>query len=145
MPASQRVFQVLASPSSLAIRSRSARLVVVIPSGPPHIHGPAVLSLPAGQEAEVKCSARGGRPAVQLDWEVGQLTVTDVKTWVEKIPGSVTFLTTSMLHLVLDKEDSGVEVVCVARSRGLEDEVARRKIIVTYPPQVITGEDMMEI
>merc|ERR1712130_991637 len=47
--------QVLSSPSSPPIRSSVARLVVVIPSGPPQIVGSSPLVLVAGEEGQVSC------------------------------------------------------------------------------------------
>ena len=58
--------QVLSSPHNPPIRSSVARLVVVIPSGPPQIVGSSSLVLAAGQEGQVSCEARGGRPATPL-------------------------------------------------------------------------------
>ena len=48
------------------IRSGTARLIVLIPSGPPGItNGPSV-TLTEGVEANLSCQAEGGKPAAQV-------------------------------------------------------------------------------
>ena len=131
--------QVLSSPSSPPIRSSVARLVVVIPSGPPQIVGSSPLVLVAGQEGQVSCEARGGRPAIQLEWEVGRVSVKDMSTKVEKIAGSVTYLTKTLLHIEPNWEDDGAEVKCKAFGQGGEPAgIASTTLTVQYKPQVDT-------
>ena len=129
--------QVLSSPASPPIRSSVARLVVVIPSGPPQILGSSPLVLVAGEEGQVSCEARGGRPAIQLEWEVGRVSVKDMSTRVEKIAGSVTYLTKTLLHIEPNWEDDGAEVKCKAFGQGGEPAgIASTTLIVQYKPQV---------
>ena len=129
--------QVLSSPASPPIRSSVARLVVVIPSGPPQILGSSPLVLVAGEEGQVSCEARGGRPAIQLEWEVGRVSVKDMSTRVEKIAGSVTYLTKTLLHIEPSWEDDGAEVKCKAFGQGGEPAgIASTTLIVQYKPQV---------
>ena len=128
--------QVLASPGNPSMVSSTGRLLVAIPSGPPHISGGPELSLEEGREVEVECEARGGRPAVQLDWQLGQLSLRDVQTSVEKIPGSVTFLTRSLVKVLPRREDDGAELQCRSSATGLESMVARVSVRVQYAPQV---------
>ena len=131
--------QVVAGPAAPALRSSSARLLVAIPSGPPHIAGGPELHLRAGERATVECSARGGRPAVTLDWELGHITVVDMEDRVEKIEGSVTFLTTSVVHVVAKREDDGAEVKCRASGPGQEVGEASATLRVSYKPEVSGG------
>ena len=129
--------QVLSSPSSPTIRSSVARLVVVIPSGPPQIIGSSSLVLVAGQEGQVLCEAKGGRPAIQLEWETGRVNVKDMSTKVEKIPGSVTYQTRTLLHIEPTFEDDGAEVRCKAFGQGGEPAgIAATTLTVQYKPQV---------
>ena len=131
--------QVVAGPATPALRSSSARLLVAIPSGPPHILGGGEVELRAGERTTMECSARGGRPAVSLDWQLGHITVVDMEDRVEKIDGSVTFLTTSVVHVMAQREDDGVEVRCRASGPGQEVGVASATLRVTYKPEVAGG------
>ena len=130
--------QVLSSPHNPPIRSSVARLVVVIPSGPPQIVGSSSLVLAAGQEGQVSCEARGGRPAIQLEWETGMVSVKDMSTKVEKIPGSVTYLTTTLLHIEPSQADDGAVVKCKAFGQGGEPAgTATARLTVQFKPQVV--------
>jgi len=51
------------------IRSRSARLVVNVPSGPPVIgSGRQIVRVTEGAKAELECRSEGGKPAAEVRW-----------------------------------------------------------------------------
>jgi hypothetical protein len=65
--------QVGAGPSSMPIRSRSAKLTVQVPPGRPFILGMAadddeVIRVKDGETAVLECESVGGRPAANLEW-----------------------------------------------------------------------------
>jgi len=125
--------QVLATGTMNPIRSGTARLIVLIPSGPPGItNGPSV-TLTEGVEANLSCQAEGGKPAAQLEWKVDGINVKNIQTKTEKIPGSLTFKTVSNLNLLPSKADDGLSVSCFISSTAESSTV---ELSVLHKPDV---------
>ena len=66
------------------------------------------------------------------------VSVKDMSTKVEKIPGSVTYLTTTLLHIEPSQADDGAVVKCKAFGQGGEPAgTATARLTVQYKPQVV--------
>lgn len=125
--------QVMSTGTMLPIRSGTARLMVLIPSGPPTISkGPSV-AMTENVKSNLSCQAEGGKPAAQLEWRVDGINIKNIETKTEKIPGSLTFKTVSRLNLVPSKLDDGLSVSCFIPSTGETSSVV---LNVSYKPDV---------
>jgi len=124
------------------IRSTTARLIVLIPSGPPRITSGQHITMWEGKEQNLTCQAEGGKPAAQLEWKVDGMKIKNIQTKTEKIPGSVTFKTISTLKLEPRKADDGVSVSCFISSTG---ESSSATLTVLYKPVVKISHDKTDI
>lgn len=120
------------------IRSATARLIVLIPSGPPRITNGPSLTMTEGVEDNLRCEAEGGKPAAQLEWRVDGVKIKNIQTETEKMAGSVTFKTISNLKLVPTKADDGVSVSCFISTTGESSSV---ELSVMFKPDVKISHD----
>lgn len=125
--------QVLATGEMHPIRSRTARLIVMIPSGLPVIRNGPLVTMTEGKETNLSCHAEGGKPAAQLEWRVDGVNIKNIQTKTEKIPRSLTFKTISHLTLVPTKSDDGLTISCLISSTDKSSEVV---ISVMHKPDV---------
>lgn len=124
------------------IRSSTAHLVVLIPSGPPTIINKSSLTMTEGVEAAVICESEGGKPAAQLEWRVSGVKIKNINTETEKTAGTVTFKTKTTLRLVPTKTIDGTSISCVISSTGSSTSA---KLNVIYKPVVKISHDKTTI
>jgi len=124
------------------IRSSLARLIVTIPSDPPTIIAGNHIMVTEGREEDIICKAEGGKPAAQLEWKTGGLKIKNIQTKAEKIPGTVTFKTVSILKFVPLRSDDGVSVTCMISTT---EESSTALLSVMYKPVVKLSHDRADI
>jgi len=124
------------------IRSSLARLIVTIPSDPPTILAGNRITVTEGREEDIICKAEGGKPAAQLEWKTGGLKIKNIQTKAEKIPGTVTFKTVSILKFIPLRTDDGVEVTCLISTT---EESSTALLSVMYKPVVKLSHDKVDI
>jgi hypothetical protein len=151
-----------AADGSPPLRSRSARLVVQIPPGPPKIiyhqdsnerskdnSGDHVVSVRNGETIVLECESTGGRPAASLEWwqdEPGrlpaQLDAVTTRTAKDDSDKTESIRTVSSLRLrVSSSEHHNHFILCGASnvaSNG-QQQLARVRLEVLSPPRVELG------
>lgn len=131
------------------IRSRSARLVVNVPSGPPVIgSGRQIVRVTEGAKAELECRSEGGKPAAELEWG-GDVVLTQHSTMSRNVEGFKTFVSISTVTLVAVRENDGIEVSCTASNIVSPPVSAKISLDVSYKPRVnikrlVRTEDVKE-
>ncbi|XP_060808034.1 irregular chiasm C-roughest protein [Amyelois transitella] len=122
-----------------AIRSRYARLIVLMPPEPPKILQGSVLNTLEEMEVDIECVSVGGKPAAEITWvdyEGGVITQ-GVTYTVEPMSDAKRFTARSILHLRLQRHHHNQTLTCQAQNTA--DRAYRSatiKIQVQYAPKV---------
>jgi len=118
------------------IRSRSAKLEVNVPSGPPVIQSDRqTMRVTEGVDAELECKSEGGKPAAKLVWG-GDVLLQSHSATAREVEGRKTFVSVSTVHLVPIRENDGVVVSCTASNKVSPPVTARVSLDVSYKPRV---------
>ncbi|XP_063370521.1 irregular chiasm C-roughest protein-like isoform X2 [Cydia amplana] len=122
-----------------AIRSRYAKLTVLVAPNPPRIVQGAFIDATEEQPVDIECVSVGGKPAAEITWVDGnqQVIKKNVKTSEELIPDSLKFKTRSILRLTPSKDHHKQTITCQAQNTA--DRAARMATVyieVRYAPKV---------
>ncbi|CAB3371539.1 Hypothetical predicted protein [Cloeon dipterum] len=131
--------QVGAGAGMLPIRSRKAKLTVLVPPDPPEILQGRVLTTTEDREIELECVSRGGKPAAEITWLDGQGNVitSGIETVVEPLPGDKRVTAKSILKLIPKKEHHGQNLTCQAQNTADRNHrSARLRLDVKFAPKV---------
>ncbi|XP_063630499.1 irregular chiasm C-roughest protein-like isoform X1 [Cydia splendana] len=122
-----------------AIRSRYAKLTVLVAPNPPRIVQGAFIDATEEQPVDIECVSVGGKPAAEITWVDGnqQVIKKNVKTSEELLPDGQKFKTRSILRLTPSKDHHKQTITCQAQNTA--DRAARMATVyieVRYAPKV---------
>ncbi|XP_047999973.1 irregular chiasm C-roughest protein-like isoform X3 [Leguminivora glycinivorella] len=108
-----------------AIRSRYAKLTVLVAPDPPRILQGAFIDATEEQPVDIECVSVGGKPAADITWVDGnqQVIKKNIKTSVELLPDGQKFRARSILRLTPSKEHHKQTITCQAQN--MADRAAR--------------------
>ncbi|XP_037087419.1 irregular chiasm C-roughest protein-like [Pollicipes pollicipes] len=131
--------QVGAAAGSPGIRSRDARLTVLVPPEPPRIVQGDQLSTTAGAVVRLQCESRGGKPPAEIEWYSGdrELMESSSRTEVSVLPDGKRSLVSSTLTLTAAARHHDTTVTCRAHNSALSaPQTAALRLRVRFAPQV---------
>ncbi|XP_063390250.1 irregular chiasm C-roughest protein-like isoform X3 [Cydia fagiglandana] len=122
-----------------AIRSRYAKLTVLVAPNPPRIVQGAFIDATEEQPVDIECVSVGGKPAAEITWVDGnqQVIKKNVKTSEELLPDGQKYKTRSILRLTPSKDHHKQTITCQAQNTA--DRAARMATVyieVRYAPKV---------
>ncbi|XP_017327653.1 kin of IRRE-like protein 1a isoform X1 [Ictalurus punctatus] len=121
-----------------ALRSRRAKLTVLIPPDEPVIEGSPEILLTAGVTYNLSCVSRGAKPPAVIEWQKDGLPVEGAVSTTEVLPDRKRVTTRSFLPIVPVDTDTGKNFTCVASN--LAAPLGKRAAItlnVHHPPVVV--------
>uniref|UniRef100_A0A7N6F7A7 Kin of IRRE-like protein 1 n=1 Tax=Anabas testudineus TaxID=64144 RepID=A0A7N6F7A7_ANATE len=120
-----------------ALRSRRAKLNVLIPPEDPVVEGTPELLLMAGTPYNLTCVTRGAKPAAHIQWTKDGVAVEGAYQSTEVLPDRKRVTTRSYLPITPVDTDSGSNFTCVASNPAVP--MGKRATIhlnVHHPPTV---------
>ncbi|XP_068624517.1 irregular chiasm C-roughest protein-like [Battus philenor] len=121
------------------IRSRYARLTVLVPPEPPRIlQGPTFQAI-EDQEVDLECISIGGKPAAEITWvdHDGGVLTQGVTYTVEQMPDGRRFTARSVLHLRPRRGHHNQTFTCQAQNTADRAyKAANIRLQVQYAPRV---------
>ncbi|XP_076828973.1 kin of IRRE-like protein 1a isoform X2 [Brachyhypopomus gauderio] len=121
-----------------ALRSRRAKLTVLIPPDEPVIEGSPEILLTAGVSYNLSCMARGAKPPAVIEWQKDGLPVEGAVSTTEVLPDRKRVTTRSFLPVLPVDTDTGKNFSCVATNQAVP--VGKRATVtlnVHHPPVVV--------
>ncbi|XP_065202863.1 irregular chiasm C-roughest protein-like isoform X2 [Planococcus citri] len=126
------------------IRSRFARLTILVPPEKPRIIQGSSLETTEDSEIKLECVSHGGKPAAEITWIDGLGNVVtkkspsvDIHYYVEQIPESRLFVAKSILTLRPKKEHHNTTFVCQAQNAADRTyQSTKILLLVKYAPKV---------
>ncbi|XP_037537317.1 kin of IRRE-like protein 1b [Nematolebias whitei] len=120
-----------------ALRSRRAKLNVLIPPEEPVVEGTPELLLMAGSPHNLTCLTRGAKPAAHIQWTKNGVPVDGAHHSTEVLPDRKRVTTRSYLPITPVDTDSGSNFTCVASNLAVP---MGKRVTVTlnvhHPPTV---------
>ncbi|XP_044524551.1 kin of IRRE-like protein 2 [Gracilinanus agilis] len=121
-----------------ALRSRPARLQVLVPPEAPEVLGAPTVALVAGVPGNLTCRTRGGaRPMPELLWFRDGVRLEGATYSQTLLPSGILGAVESSLSITPSAQDDGASFICQARSpalpRGKDTKVT---LSLQYPPVV---------
>ncbi|XP_072296691.1 kin of IRRE-like protein 1b isoform X2 [Eucyclogobius newberryi] len=120
-----------------ALRSRRAKLNVLIPPEDPHLEGAPELLLMAGTPYNLSCVTRGAKPAAHIQWTKDGAPVNGAHQSTEVLPDRKRVTTRSYLSISPADTDSGRTFTCIASNPAVP--MGKRTSVmlnVHHPPTV---------
>uniref|UniRef100_A0A8C2EYP2 Kin of IRRE-like protein 1 n=1 Tax=Cyprinus carpio TaxID=7962 RepID=A0A8C2EYP2_CYPCA len=120
-----------------ALRSRRAKLTVLIPPDEPVIEGAPEILLIAGVPYNMSCVSRGAKPASVIEWQKDGLPIEGAISTTEVLPDRKRVTTRSYLPISAVDTDTGKNFTCVATNLAVP--LGKRATItlnVHHPPVV---------
>ncbi|XP_056605458.1 kin of IRRE-like protein 1a isoform X2 [Triplophysa dalaica] len=120
-----------------ALRSRRAKLTVLIPPDDPVIEGFPEVLLTAGVPYNMSCVSRGAKPASVIEWQKEGLPIEGAFSTTELLPDRKRVTTRSFLAILPIDTDTGKNFTCVANNLAVP--MGKRATItlnVHHPPVV---------
>uniref|UniRef100_A0A673I0L1 Kin of IRRE-like protein 1 n=1 Tax=Sinocyclocheilus rhinocerous TaxID=307959 RepID=A0A673I0L1_9TELE len=120
-----------------ALRSRRAKLTVLIPPDEPVIEGAPEILLTAGVPYNMSCVSRGAKPASVIEWQKDGLPIEGAFSTTEVLPDRKRVTTRSYLPISPVDTDTGKNFTCVATNLAVP--MGKRATItlnVHHPPLV---------
>uniref|UniRef100_A0A672R9X1 Kin of IRRE-like protein 1 n=1 Tax=Sinocyclocheilus grahami TaxID=75366 RepID=A0A672R9X1_SINGR len=120
-----------------ALRSRRAKLTVLIPPDEPVIEGAPEILLTAGAPYNMSCVSRGAKPASVIEWQKDGLPIEGAFSTTEVLPDRKRVTTRSYLPISPVDTDTGKNFTCVATNLAVP--MGKRATItlnVHHPPLV---------
>ncbi|XP_066536899.1 kin of IRRE-like protein 1a isoform X2 [Hoplias malabaricus] len=121
-----------------ALRSRRAKLTVLIPPDEPVIEGSPELLLTAGVPQNLSCVSRGAKPPAAIEWQKDGLPIEGAFSTTEVLPDRKRVTTRSFLPILPVDTDTGKNFTCVATNPALP--TGKRTTVtlnVHHPPVVV--------
>uniref|UniRef100_A0A665VCF0 Kin of IRRE-like protein 1 n=1 Tax=Echeneis naucrates TaxID=173247 RepID=A0A665VCF0_ECHNA len=120
-----------------ALRSRRAKLNVLIPPEDPVVEGTPELLLMAGTPYNLTCVTRGAKPAAHIQWTKDGVAVEGAYHSTEVLPDRKRVTTRSYLPITPVDTDSGSNFTCVASNPAVPmGKRATVNLNVHHPPTV---------
>uniref|UniRef100_A0A8C9Y8H1 Kirre like nephrin family adhesion molecule 1b n=1 Tax=Sander lucioperca TaxID=283035 RepID=A0A8C9Y8H1_SANLU len=120
-----------------ALRSRRAKLNVLIPPEDPVVDGSPELLLMAGTPFNLTCVTRGAKPAAHIQWTKDGVPVEGAYQSTEVLPDRKRVTTRSYLHIIPVDKDSSSNFTCVASNPAVPmGKRATVTLNVHHPPTV---------
>uniref|UniRef100_A0AAQ5YL62 Kin of IRRE-like protein 1 n=1 Tax=Amphiprion ocellaris TaxID=80972 RepID=A0AAQ5YL62_AMPOC len=120
-----------------ALRSRRAKLNVLIPPEDPVVEGTPELLLMAGTPYNLTCVTRGAKPAAHIQWTKDGVAVEGAYQSTEVLPDRKRVTTRSYLPITPVDTDSGSNFTCVASNPAVPmGKRATVHLNVHHPPTV---------
>ncbi|XP_041373923.1 irregular chiasm C-roughest protein-like isoform X2 [Gigantopelta aegis] len=129
------------------MRSRKAKLMVLIPPDEPVIEGQPIISVILGRPTNITCRANNSRPGADITWHISNRRLTD-RIYSRSVPQSVGKLVDSVGILTINatKSDSGKQLECRAQNEALnEPRTVTATINVQYPPEIQMSINVSDI
>ncbi|XP_039545899.1 kin of IRRE-like protein 1 [Pimephales promelas] len=120
-----------------ALRSRRAKLTVLIPPDEPVIEGSPEILLTAGVPYNMSCVSRGAKPASVIEWQKDGLPIEGTVSTTEVLQDRKRVTTRSFLPILPVDTDTGKNFTCVATNLAVP--MGKRTTItlnVHHPPVV---------
>ncbi|KAJ8011541.1 hypothetical protein DPEC_G00059300 [Dallia pectoralis] len=120
-----------------ALRSRRAKLTVLIPPDDPVVEGFPEILLKAEVPYNLSCVARGAKPLAVIEWDRDGVPLEGAITTTEVLPDRKRVTTRSLLPITPEDYDTGHNFTCVARNKAVP--LGRRTTVilnVQHPPKV---------
>ncbi|XP_068934661.1 kin of IRRE-like protein 2 [Petaurus breviceps papuanus] len=126
-----------------ALRSRPARLQVLVPPEAPEVLGAPTVALVAGVPGNLTCRTRGGaRPIPELLWFRDGIRLEGASYSQTLLASGILGAAESSLSITPSAQDDGASFICQARSpalpRGKDTEVT---LSLQYPPVVTLSSE----
>ncbi|KAK7580395.1 hypothetical protein V9T40_001024 [Parthenolecanium corni] len=137
--------QVSSGPNGEAgIRSRYARLMVLVPPEKPRIIQGSSLETTEDSEIKLECASHGGKPAAEITWidGLGHVVTDDssngkIEYSAEEIPESRLYTAKSILTIKPKKEYHNTTFICQAQNAAERTyQSAKIRLYVRYAPKV---------
>ncbi|XP_062338238.1 kin of IRRE-like protein 1b isoform X1 [Osmerus eperlanus] len=120
-----------------ALRSRRAKLTVLIPPDDPVVEGSPEILLMAGTPYNLSCVTRGAKPLAVIEWQRDGVALEGAHSSTEVLPDRKRVTTRSYLPLTPQDTDTGHNFTCVATNMAVP--LGKRtsiKLNVHHPPTV---------
>uniref|UniRef100_A0A8C9VB93 Kin of IRRE-like protein 1 n=1 Tax=Scleropages formosus TaxID=113540 RepID=A0A8C9VB93_SCLFO len=120
-----------------ALRSRRAKLTVLIPPEDPVVEGGPQILLTAGVPYNLSCVSRGAKPAAVIEWQKDGVPVEGGISTTEVLPDRKRVTTRSLLSILPVDTDTGRNFTCVAGNLAVPN--GKRTTVslnVHHPPTV---------
>uniref|UniRef100_A0A3Q3IVW2 Ig-like domain-containing protein n=1 Tax=Monopterus albus TaxID=43700 RepID=A0A3Q3IVW2_MONAL len=124
-----------------ALRSRRAKLTVLIPPDDPVIDGGPEVLLNAGESYNLSCVSRGAKPPSMIEWLKDGLPVEGAASITEVLPDRKRVTTRSLLPIQPVDTDTGRNYSCVATNLAIPTGKSTTVTLnVHHPPTVTKGK-----
>ncbi|KAF0295732.1 Irregular chiasm C-roughest protein [Amphibalanus amphitrite] len=126
------------------IRSRNARLTVLVPPEPPMILQGEQMATTAGLNVRLQCRSTGGKPPAEIEWYNGdrELIENRSETSVSILPDGKLSEVLSTLSLEVGARHHGANITCRAHNSALSaPQTAAIQLAVRFAPQVQLSGD----
>ncbi|XP_045080682.1 kin of IRRE-like protein 1 [Coregonus clupeaformis] len=120
-----------------ALRSRRAKLTVLIPPDDPVIEGFPEILLRANVSYNLSCVSHGAKPLALIEWKRDGLALEGAFSTTEVLPDRKRVTTRSFLPIIPEDKDTGCNFTCVASNKAVP--MGKRTTItlnVHHPPKV---------
>uniref|UniRef100_A0A8C7VTM9 Kirre like nephrin family adhesion molecule 1b n=1 Tax=Oncorhynchus mykiss TaxID=8022 RepID=A0A8C7VTM9_ONCMY len=120
-----------------ALRSRRAKLTILIPPDDPVIEGFPEILLRANASYNLSCVSRGAKPLALIEWQRDGVALEGAFSTTEVLPDRKRVTTRSFLPIIPEDKDTGRNFTCVASNRAVP--MGKRTTVtlnVHHPPKV---------
>uniref|UniRef100_A0A674CRP4 Kirre like nephrin family adhesion molecule 1b n=1 Tax=Salmo trutta TaxID=8032 RepID=A0A674CRP4_SALTR len=120
-----------------ALRSRRAKLTILIPPDDPVIEGFPEILLRANASYNLSCVSRGAKPLALIEWQRDGVALEGAFSSTEVLPDRKRVTTRSFLPIIPEDKDTGRNFTCVASNRAVP--MGKRTTVtlnVHHPPKV---------
>ncbi|KAM6948132.1 kin of IRRE-like protein 1b [Aplochiton taeniatus] len=123
--------------TEVALRSRRAKLTVLIPPDDPVLEGSPEILLMAGTPFNLSCVTRGAKPAAHIQWQRDGVALEGDLTSTEVLPDRKRVTTRSVLPITPQYRDTGSTFTCLATNLAVPlGKQASVKLNVHHAPTV---------
>uniref|UniRef100_A0A8C8D3U2 Ig-like domain-containing protein n=1 Tax=Oncorhynchus tshawytscha TaxID=74940 RepID=A0A8C8D3U2_ONCTS len=102
-----------------ALRSRRAKLTILIPPDDPVIEGFPEILLRANASYNLSCVSRGAKPLALIEWQRDGVALEGAFSSTEVLPDRKRVTTRSLLPIIPEDKDTGRNFTCVASNRAV--------------------------
>ncbi|XP_065131501.1 kin of IRRE-like protein 1a isoform X3 [Paramisgurnus dabryanus] len=121
-----------------ALRSRRAKLTVLIPPDDPVIEGSPEILLTAGVPYNMSCMSRGAKPASVIEWQKDGLPIDGAFSTRELLSDRKRVTTRSFLPVLPIDTDTGKNFTCVATNLAVPNGKRATITLNVHHPPVVT-------
>uniref|UniRef100_A0A8C7RFR4 Kirre like nephrin family adhesion molecule 1a n=1 Tax=Oncorhynchus mykiss TaxID=8022 RepID=A0A8C7RFR4_ONCMY len=121
-----------------ALRSRRAKLTVLIPPDDPVIDGAPEVLLNAGDHYNLSCVSRGAKPPAMIEWQKDGLPVDGAVSTTEVLPDRKRVTTHSFLPIHPVDTDTGRNYSCVASNLAIPTGKHTTVTLNVHHPPMVT-------